>query len=132
MLLGFDLEADNELRGYSAVVLVPLSPYLPLYNVAFTSAMRGLYTARVLHRPYFEAKKMSSKEVETWLQERRWGYRGRFHCARLSTDVSTSLMLNRPVALCSLWICGLPARIHPHPGSRVLRLQPDRGCHVGV
>ena len=59
------------------VILVPLSPYLPIYNTALTSAMRGLYAARVLHRPYFEAKKMSNKEVETWLQERRWGYRGR-------------------------------------------------------
>jgi hypothetical protein len=75
-LLGFHKADAGRRSACLEVVLFPLSPYLPIYNVAFTSAMRGLYTARVLHRPYFEAKKMTNKEIETWLQERRWGYRG--------------------------------------------------------
>lgn len=66
------------LRGIVLVVLIPISPYLPIFNLAFTSATRGLYTARSLHQPYFEAKKMSPLEVELWLEERKWGYRGKF------------------------------------------------------
>lgn len=59
-----------------AVLLIPLSPHLPIINVVFTSAMKALYTARTLHRPYFEVKQMSPQEVEIWLEERKWGYRG--------------------------------------------------------
>jgi hypothetical protein len=75
------------LRGIVLVVLIPISPYLPIFNLAFTSATRGLYTARSLHQPYFEAKKMSPLEVELWLEERKWGYRGKYHFAGTSTRI---------------------------------------------
>lgn len=38
--------------------------------------LRSLQTAEVLHQPYFRTKKMSNQETWTWIEERKWGYRG--------------------------------------------------------
>lgn len=69
--------AQHRYWVWFTVLLIPISPYLPLFNIVFTSATRGLYTARHLHEPYFAAKGMSPLEVELWLEERKWGYRGK-------------------------------------------------------
>ncbi|KAK4684346.1 hypothetical protein P7C73_g5836, partial [Tremellales sp. Uapishka_1] len=60
------------LRHY---ILLPLSPTLPLLVPLFTSTLKSLTTASYLHEPYFAVKRMSSVEVDRWIEERVWAYR---------------------------------------------------------
>ncbi|KAG7544383.1 hypothetical protein FFLO_03262 [Filobasidium floriforme] len=108
-------------------VLFPLSPYLPIYNVAFTSAMRGLYTARVLHRPYFEAKKMTNKEIETWLQERRWGYRAFGFTASLLESIpiiGLGFSVSNRVGA-AMWAFDLEKRQHRFANGELHKVRPE-------
>ncbi|KAI5480034.1 hypothetical protein MNV49_001999 [Pseudohyphozyma bogoriensis] len=56
------------------VLLQPLSfiPFLKLFTMA---AIRALTMGRILHRPYFKAKKMTDFEMELFLVERQTEYR---------------------------------------------------------
>jgi len=51
---------------------------LPLITPIFFSALRALQAGEILHKPYFTQKKMTKNEVWTWLEERKWAYRGEF------------------------------------------------------
>ncbi|KAK4053567.1 hypothetical protein OIV83_001735 [Microbotryomycetes sp. JL201] len=56
------------------VLLTPLS-FIPGLALVVTAAIRSLTTARVVHRPYFEAKKMTPFQIELWIAERQIEYR---------------------------------------------------------
>ncbi|KAK4050948.1 hypothetical protein OIO90_004924 [Microbotryomycetes sp. JL221] len=56
------------------VLLTPLS-FIPGLALVVTAAIRSLTTARVVHRPYFEAKKMTPFQIELWITERQIEYR---------------------------------------------------------
>ncbi|BGP23656.1 hypothetical protein JCM10295v2_002557 [Rhodotorula toruloides] len=56
------------------VLLTPLS-FIPGLALVVLSAIRSLMMGRLLHRSYFEAKKMTPFQVELWLAERESGYR---------------------------------------------------------
>jgi hypothetical protein len=74
VLTGFSPPADHATTR-PTVILIPISPFLPIVNLLFAAGTRGLYTARHLHEPYFARKRMTPLEVELWLEERKWGYR---------------------------------------------------------
>ncbi|BGP14857.1 hypothetical protein JCM10213v2_002812 [Rhodosporidiobolus nylandii] len=56
------------------VLLTPLS-FIPFLSLTVMSAIRALTLGRQLHRPFFEAKKMSPFQVELWVTERQNEYR---------------------------------------------------------
>ncbi|KAM0788628.1 hypothetical protein ACM66B_001747 [Microbotryomycetes sp. NB124-2] len=56
------------------VLLTPLS-FVPGLALVVIAAIRSLTTARVVHRPYFEAKKMTPFQIELWIAERQIEYR---------------------------------------------------------
>ncbi|BGP38870.1 hypothetical protein JCM10449v2_002808 [Rhodotorula kratochvilovae] len=56
------------------VLLTPLS-FIPGLSLCVMSAIRSLTLGRSLHRPYFEAKKMTPFQVELFVTEREVGYR---------------------------------------------------------
>ncbi|KAF4563338.1 hypothetical protein EYR40_006939 [Pleurotus pulmonarius] len=56
------------------VLLLPFDLY-PFIGIIISSWLKALSTAHVLHRRYFEAKKMTDTQVATFMQERKWDYR---------------------------------------------------------
>ncbi|GAA6008454.1 hypothetical protein JCM10207_007117 [Rhodosporidiobolus poonsookiae] len=56
------------------VLLTPLS-FIPGLSLTVMAAINSLTLGRHLHRPYFQAKKMSPFQVELWVTERRTEYR---------------------------------------------------------
>ncbi|KAG6879124.1 hypothetical protein C0992_005011 [Termitomyces sp. T32_za158] len=55
------------------VILLPFNFY-PFVGILVSAAIKSLRTARNLHRPYFEAKKMSKEQIAVFMEERRWDY----------------------------------------------------------
>ncbi|GAA5900318.1 hypothetical protein JCM6882_002305 [Rhodosporidiobolus microsporus] len=56
------------------VILTPLS-FVPGLSLTVMAAIRSLTLGRQLHRPFFEAKKMTPFQVELWVTERQTEYR---------------------------------------------------------
>ncbi|GAA5975380.1 hypothetical protein JCM10908_005144 [Rhodotorula pacifica] len=56
------------------VLLTPLS-FIPGLSLCILSSIRALTLGRYLHKPYFQAKKMSPSQVELWMTEREVPYR---------------------------------------------------------
>ncbi|KAI5453958.1 hypothetical protein NCC49_004953 [Naganishia albida] len=114
-------------------ILIPISPYLPIFNLAFTSATRGLYTARSLHQPYFEAKKMSPLEVELWLEERKWGYRA-FGMAASALESLPIIGLGFQVSNrigAAMWAFDLEKRQHAFANGELRKLKPEETGVLG-
>ncbi|PPQ92482.1 hypothetical protein CVT25_010427 [Psilocybe cyanescens] len=64
--------------GLFVVKRVLLSPFqvYPFVGMAVSAWFKALGTSRFLHqRQYFQAKKMSDKEIAVFMQERKWDYR---------------------------------------------------------
>ncbi|KII93002.1 hypothetical protein PLICRDRAFT_35170 [Plicaturopsis crispa FD-325 SS-3] len=59
---------------FRRVILLPFA-LNPLLHILLSAGLRSLGTARYLHKPYFEAKKMSPSQVAVFLEERKWDYR---------------------------------------------------------
>jgi len=55
-------------------ILLPLN-FLPVVGIIVSAGLKSLGTARFLHKPYFESKKMSKHEVALFMEERAWDYR---------------------------------------------------------
>ncbi|EPQ59956.1 hypothetical protein GLOTRDRAFT_51755, partial [Gloeophyllum trabeum ATCC 11539] len=56
------------------VLLLPFD-IVPVVGIFISAWLRALGTARYLHQPYFEAKKMSKHQVAVFIEERKWEYR---------------------------------------------------------
>ncbi|KAM0754703.1 hypothetical protein T439DRAFT_119710 [Meredithblackwellia eburnea MCA 4105] len=56
------------------VLLTPLS-FIPFLSLIVSAALRSLTMGRILHRPYFTAKKMTPFQIELFLVERQTEYR---------------------------------------------------------
>jgi len=56
------------------VLLFPLSLY-PFVGTFIAAWFKALGTAQYLHKPYFEAKKMTRNQVAVFMEERKWDYR---------------------------------------------------------
>ncbi|KAL0565979.1 hypothetical protein V5O48_016039 [Marasmius crinis-equi] len=56
------------------VLLAPLALY-PFVGIVVSAWFKGLGTARMLHRRYFEAKKMTHEQIAVFMEERKWEYR---------------------------------------------------------
>ncbi|KAF7981340.1 hypothetical protein HWV62_33783 [Athelia sp. TMB] len=56
------------------LVLFPISLY-PFVGVFVSAYFKALATAQYLHKPYFEAKKMTKHQVAVFMEERKWDYR---------------------------------------------------------
>ncbi|KAF9523084.1 hypothetical protein CPB83DRAFT_776047 [Crepidotus variabilis] len=63
--------------GLFVIKRVLLSPFqiYPFVGMAVTSWFRALGTAHILHRRYFESKRMSESQVQIFMEERKWDYR---------------------------------------------------------
>ncbi|KAJ3513073.1 hypothetical protein NLJ89_g3151 [Agrocybe chaxingu] len=63
--------------GLFVIKNVLLSPFqiYPFVGVAVTSWFKALGTAHILHRRYFEAKKMTPSQIAVFMEERKWDYR---------------------------------------------------------
>ncbi|GBE77209.1 hypothetical protein BKA93DRAFT_785534 [Sparassis latifolia] len=59
------------------VVKIGLYPFdfVPLVGILVSAWLRALGTARYLHRPYFQAKGMTTTQVSVFIEERKWDYR---------------------------------------------------------
>ncbi|KAJ4474285.1 hypothetical protein J3R30DRAFT_3507305 [Lentinula aciculospora] len=55
-------------------LLLPFNFY-PLIGIVISAWFKGMTTARILHRRYFEAKKMTSTEITVFMEEHKWDYR---------------------------------------------------------
>ncbi|KAF8167140.1 hypothetical protein B0H34DRAFT_680424 [Crassisporium funariophilum] len=56
------------------VLLSPLQVY-PFVGIFITSWFKALGTAHILHRRYFEAKKMTPRQIAVFMEERKYEYR---------------------------------------------------------
>jgi len=56
------------------LVLFPISLY-PFFGVFVSAYFKALGTARYLHKPYFDSKKMTKHQVAVFMEERKWDYR---------------------------------------------------------
>ncbi|KAG6844148.1 hypothetical protein H0H87_009391 [Tephrocybe sp. NHM501043] len=56
------------------VILLPFNFY-PFMGILVSAAFKALRTARNLHRPYFESKKMTEQQIAVFMEERKWDYR---------------------------------------------------------
>ncbi|TFY73020.1 hypothetical protein EWM64_g10992, partial [Hericium alpestre] len=56
------------------VVLLPLH-VVPFMGLIVSAWFRAYDTARYLHRPYFEAKKMTREQIAVFVAEHKWDYR---------------------------------------------------------
>lgn len=61
------------MRGW-VVFLLPVD-FVPFFGMALGAALRSLSYGRVLHTPFFEAKRMSPLQIELWITERQLAYR---------------------------------------------------------
>jgi len=59
---------------FKRVILLPFNFY-PLVGILISAWFKGMATAKVLHRRYFEAKKMTPTEVSVFMEEHKWDYR---------------------------------------------------------
>ncbi|KAG5651400.1 hypothetical protein H0H81_008758 [Sphagnurus paluster] len=55
-------------------ILLPFNFY-PFVGILVTAAFKSLRTAQILHKPYFESKKMDKKQIAVFVEERKWDYR---------------------------------------------------------
>jgi hypothetical protein len=56
------------------VLLMPLS-FIPFLGLVVSAALKSLTLGRVLHKPYFLAKRMTPLEIELFMVERQMDYR---------------------------------------------------------
>lgn len=49
--------------------------FVPLFGMALGAALRSLTYGRLLHKSFFEAKRMSPFQIELWITERQSAYR---------------------------------------------------------
>ncbi|KAI0647819.1 hypothetical protein C8Q79DRAFT_1109783 [Trametes meyenii] len=56
------------------VIMIPLD-FIPLAGIVLAAWFKSLGTARYLHQPYFKVKNMSTEQVSTFIEERKWDYR---------------------------------------------------------
>ncbi|KAI0066753.1 hypothetical protein BV25DRAFT_1820822 [Artomyces pyxidatus] len=71
------------------VLLLPLH-VVPLAGIFVAAGFKALETARHLHRPYFEAKKMTRPQVAVFIAEHKWDYRSACTCHCMFVFNSTS------------------------------------------
>ncbi|KAJ9112357.1 hypothetical protein QFC19_000777 [Naganishia cerealis] len=119
-------------------ILIPISPYLPIFNILFLSATRGLYTARSLHQPYFQAKGLTPLEIELWLEERKWGYR---EILPLAFGMAASALESLPIVGlgfsvsnrigAAMWAFDLEKRQHRFANGELRKLKPDETGVLG-
>ena len=49
--------------------------FVPLFGITLGAALRSLSYGRLLHKSFFEAKRMSPFQIELWITERQTAYR---------------------------------------------------------
>ncbi|KIK68240.1 hypothetical protein GYMLUDRAFT_35616 [Collybiopsis luxurians FD-317 M1] len=59
---------------FKRILLLPFNFY-PIVGILISAWFKGMATARMLHRRYFEAKKMTPAEVAVFMEEHKWDYR---------------------------------------------------------
>lgn len=57
------------------VIFLPLDLY-PFVGIIISSGIKAITTAKICHKPYFDAKKMTPHEVAVFVTERKTGYLG--------------------------------------------------------
>ncbi|VDB89111.1 unnamed protein product [Peniophora sp. CBMAI 1063] len=57
-------------------VLMAVRYTVPFAGFLISAWFKAMDTSSYLHRPYFEAKKMSKHEIATFIAEHKWDYRG--------------------------------------------------------
>ncbi|KAF9031822.1 hypothetical protein BDZ89DRAFT_1101048 [Hymenopellis radicata] len=56
------------------ILLTPFS-FIPFFGIIISAWFKGLGTAHILHRRYFESKKMTPEQIDIFMEERKWDYR---------------------------------------------------------
>ena len=67
--------AGSDLMYLVSVLILPLSLY-PVVGLVITSGIEAVATARSLHKPYFQSKKMTPHEIAVSMKERKPEYYG--------------------------------------------------------
>ncbi|KIY49168.1 hypothetical protein FISHEDRAFT_41591 [Fistulina hepatica ATCC 64428] len=95
------------------VIFLPFNLY-PFVGIAVTAWFKALGTARYLHKPYFESKKMTKEQIQTFVERHKWDYRAFGFAAALLEGVPIIGLLftvsNRVGA--AMWAHDLEKRQH--------------------
>jgi len=59
---------------FKKFILFPISIY-PFVGMFVSAYFKALATAQYLHKPYFDAKKMTKHQIAVFMEERKWDYR---------------------------------------------------------
>lgn len=99
------------------LLLAPLHAY-PIVGLLAAAWIKGLKTAKYLHKPYFAIKKMSEQQISLFVEERKWQYRVFGFVAALVESVPLLGLLfsisNRIGA--AMWAHDLEKRQHMYSG----------------
>src|SRR5258708_32407425 len=116
--------AGSDLMYLVSVLILPLSLY-PVVGLVVTSGIKAVATARYLHKPYFQSKKMTPHEIAVFMKERKPEYYGT-NSHRLRQDQG------HDESCSSIRICCGFVRIYPPGWSFLHDLQQDRCMYVGI
>jgi len=112
---------------FRRVVLLPFN-FVPFLGLAFSAALKGISTARYLHKPYFEAKKMTPVQVAVFMEERKWDYRMFGFVAALLESipiVGLALTISNRIGAC-MWAYDLEKRQHRFLAGELKPANPSR------
>jgi len=108
-------------------VLIPLNFY-PGVGLVASSALKAIGTARFLHKPYFESKKMTPHEIALFMAERKWDYYAfGFAAALLESIPLTGLFftISNRIGAC-MWAFDLEKRQHLFRDGKLPPVEPPR------
>jgi len=107
------------------VLFMPLNFY-PVVGIAVGAWFRGLRTAAILHKPYFNSKKMQEHEIAVFMEERKWDYRAFGFSAALIENIPLAGLVfsvsNRIGA--AMWAHDLEKRQHLFSSGELKPLPP--------
>ncbi|KAF8336535.1 uncharacterized protein EI90DRAFT_3144716 [Cantharellus anzutake] len=112
------------------VILLPLNLY-PIVGLLITSGIKAVATARYLHGPYFESKKMSPHEVAVFMAERKSDYYSFGFAAALLESiplVGIFFSISNRIGAC-MWAFDLEKRQHRFHSGELKRVPAVPSAH---
>ncbi|KAF8311808.1 uncharacterized protein EI90DRAFT_2952720 [Cantharellus anzutake] len=114
----------------ASVILLPLNLY-PIVGLLITSGIKAVATARYLHGPYFESKKMSPHEVAVFMAERKSDYYSFGFAAALLESiplVGIFFSISNRIGAC-MWAFDLEKRQHRFHSGELKRVPAVSSAH---
>ncbi|KAF8581712.1 hypothetical protein K439DRAFT_1662174 [Ramaria rubella] len=112
------------------VLLSPLDLY-PFVGILLTSYLKAVGTARHLHKAYFDAKKMTPRQIAIFMEERKWDYQAFGFTASLLEGLPVlglAFSISNRIGA-AMWAHDLEKRQHLF-ASGALQPLPPRALHI--